>query len=268
MEGSREGYQVTVGGTQTQFGQVVGEFKEDGCVRGDGRDPRRLRPRLRQGEETLAENVVRSGVAPYRAATESLGIRYEKAVNPLELTVVTGHAEKPLDFRTIERDVPCRTACPPRRRTFPSTSATSRSGRRDEAALINQEDNVLSGILGRICTRPCETRTAVTNGRASRGPVRICHLKSTAATDGKRKKTGPLPDYFERATGKKVAIVGGGPAGLAAAQPNFCRYGHAATIFEREAYLGGQIRIGIPEFRLPRAVIEETSPRFSRRASR
>ena len=53
-----------------------------------------------------------------------------------------------------------------------------------------------------------------------------------------------------------MAIVGGGPAGLAAAR-ELRRYGHDVTILEREPYLGGQIRIGIPTFRLPRAVLEE-----------
>ena len=84
--------------------------------------------------------------------------------------------------------------------------------------------------------------------------MRICHLKRTAA-DGKAKKFGPLPAYFGP-SGKKTAIIGGGPAGLAAAR-ELKRYGHDVTIFEREAYLGGQIRIGIPVFRLPREVVEE-----------
>jgi sulfite reductase beta subunit-like hemoprotein/NADPH-dependent glutamate synthase beta subunit-like oxidoreductase/ferredoxin len=302
MEGSREGYQMTVGGTQTNFGQVVGEFKEDDCVyvtamildtfmkvrqdhesladsvlrfgseaflqaagsfKTDGMKPADMHKalvdhmldaylELRQGNETLEECLARVGVEPYRRAVESLGIEYEKAVNPLELTVVTGHAGKPLDFRTIERDVPCRTACPART-NIPEYIRHIAHGRMDEAAIVNQEDNVLSGILGRICTRPCETRCRYqwTN---IKGPVRICHLKR-CSTDGKTRPFGPLPAYFGP-SGKKTAIIGGGPAGLAAAR-ELRRCGHEVTIFEREAYLGGQIRIGIPEFRLPREIIEE-----------
>ena len=177
---------------------------------------------------------------------------YEKAVNPLELTVVTGHADKPLDFRTIERDVPCRTACPAQT-NIPEYIRHIAHGRTDEASLVNQEDNVLSGILGRICTRPCETRCRY-QWTSIKGPVRICHLKR-CATDGKKRPFGPLPAYFGP-SGKTTAIIGGGPAGLAAAR-ELRRFGHDVTIFEREAYLGGQIRIGIPDFRLPRAVIEE-----------
>lgn len=302
MEGSREGYQVTVGGTQTAFGEVVGEFKEDDCVRvttaildtfaklrqGDetladstGRlgieafekvagpvDDKKVMAgealeavnemiqegyrKLRQGNETIDETFLRLGVEPYRQAVAALGIEYKKAVNPLELTVVTGKAEKPLDFRTIERDVPCRTACPART-NVPEYIRHIAHGRMDEAASVNREDNVLPGILGRICTRPCETRCRY-QWTSIKGPVRICHLKRVA-TDGKRQKAGPLPNYFP-ASGKKVAIVGGGPAGLAAAR-ELRRFGHDVAILEREAYLGGQIRIGIPEFRLPREIIEE-----------
>ncbi|MCC6123899.1 MAG: FAD-dependent oxidoreductase [Pirellulales bacterium] len=250
MEGSREGYQMTVGGTQTNFGQVVGEFKEDDCARATAAILDAFL-KLRQDGETLAENVARLGVEPYVQAARALGIEYEKAVNPLELTVVTGRADKPLDFRTIERDVPCRTACPART-NIPEYIRHIAHGRMDEAALVNQEDNVLSGILGRICTRPCETRCRY-QWTSIKGPVRICHLKR-CSTDGKKGPFGPLPAYFGP-SGKKTAIIGGGPAGLAAAR-ELRRYGHEVTIFEREAYLGGQIRIGIPEFRLPREIIE------------
>ena len=151
--------------------------------------------KIRQGNETHAENFMRLGVEPYRHAVEALGIEYEKAVNPLELTVVTGHADKPLDFRTIERDVPCRTACPART-NMPEYIRHIAHGRMDEAAIVNQEDNVLSGILGRICTRPCETRCRYqwTN---IKGPVRICHLKR-CATDGKQNRSAPCRRISDR----------------------------------------------------------------------
>ena len=75
------------------------------------------------------------------------------------------------------------------------------------------------------------------------------------AADGKAKKFGPLPAYFG-SSGKRAAIIGGGPAGLAAAR-ELKRYGHDVVIIECEAYLGGQVRIGVPVFRLPREVVEE-----------
>ncbi len=251
FEGSTEGYLITVGGTQQNFGQPVGEFKQDDCLRVIGTILDAFM-QLGDGRETLAENVDRLGVEPYRRAVEALGIGYEKAINPLELSVVTGRGEKGLDFKTLERDVPCRTACPART-NIPEYIRHIAHGRLDEAALINQEDNVLPGILGRICTRPCETRCRY-QWTSIKGPVRICHLKRAAA-DGKGKKFGPLPAYFGP-SGRTAAIIGGGPAGLAAAR-ELKRYGHDVVIFEREAYLGGQIRIGVPVFRLPREVVEE-----------
>ncbi len=249
--GSAEGYQITVGGTQQNFGQVAGEFKMSDCV-GVVATILDTFMRIGSGDETLAENVARLGLEPYRRAVDALGISYEKAVNPLELSVVTGRGETELDFKTIARDVPCRTACPART-NVPEYIRHIARGRMEEAHRINQEDNVLPGVLGRICTRPCEDRCRYQWTNVN-GPVRICHLKRTAA-DGKLGKSKPLPPYFD-ASGKRVAVIGGGPAGLAAGR-ELRRYGHGVTLFDRLPYLGGQIRIGIPLFRLPREVLEE-----------
>ncbi len=251
LEGSTEGYQILVGGTQEKFGQFVGEFKEDDCLRVIETILDEFK-KIGVGKETLAENVARLGAEPYRKAVAALGVNYVKAVNPLELSVVTGEADQPRDFKAIAKDVPCRTACPANT-NIPEYIRHIAHGRLDEAALINQEDNVLSGVLGRICTRPCESRCRY-QWTSIKGSVRICHLKRSAA-DGKSKKARPLPPYFG-ASGKKVAIVGGGPSGLTAAR-ELKRYGHEVTIIEREPYLGGQVRIGIPQFRLPREVLEE-----------
>ena len=131
-----------------------------------------------------------------------------------------------------------------RRRTCPSTSATSPTAGLDEAHRVNQEDNVLPGVLGRICTRPCEDRCRY-QWTSIKGPVRICHLKrSRRRRQGRARASRCRPTSAPAA--RRVAIVGGGPAGLAAAR-ELKRYGHDVTIFEREPYLGGQIRIGIPD---------------------
>jgi formate dehydrogenase major subunit len=250
-EGSTEGYQITVGGTQQRFGEVVGEYKQDDCLRVIETILDTF-VRLQSDGETLAESVARLGIAAYRQAVAALGIEYDKAVNPLELSVVTGRGEAPKDTKALERDVPCRAACPAHT-NVPEYIGHIARGRLDEAHRINQEDNVLPGILGRICTHPCEDRCRYqwTN---TLGAVRICALKRAAA-DGKAGKSRPLPPYFGP-SGKMVAVIGGGPAGLAAAR-ELKRYGHAVTIYDREQYLGGQVRIGVPEFRLPRAIIEE-----------
>jgi len=251
QQGSAEGYLVTVGGTQERFGEAVGEFKQDDCVRVVTTILDSFMD-LRNGQESLAQNVARLGIEPYRRAVEALAIRYQKAVNPLELSVVTGQGETPRDFKAIARDVPCRTAFPART-NVPEYIRHIAHGRPADAHRVNQEDNVLPGVLGRICTRPCEDRCRY-QWTSIKGPVRICHLKRYAA-DAKGHAARPLPPYYD-ASGKRVAIIGGGPAGLAAAR-ELRRYGHDVTILEREPYLGGQIRIGIPTFRLPRAVLEE-----------
>lgn len=249
--GSTEAYQITVGGAESCFGDVLGEYKFDDCLTV-------IRTVLdtfmaqRAGEETLAGHVAREGLEPYRAAVAVLGIRYETAPNPAEYTTFTGRGTGPRDRKAVARDVPCQEACPTKT-NIPEYIRHIAHGNPEASHRINQEDNVLPGVLGRICTRPCEARCRHewTN---IQGPVRICHLKRAAA-DGKPGSSRPLPAWYE-ATGKRVAVIGGGPAGLAAAR-ELKRYGHAVTLFDREGYLGGQIRIGVPQFRLPREIIEE-----------
>ncbi|MFW6125111.1 MAG: FAD-dependent oxidoreductase, partial [Pirellulales bacterium] len=251
MVGSTEAYQITIGGEESHFGEPLGEYKIGDCVRV-------IRTLLdtflqgRRGEETMAGHMARVGVAPYKQAVERLNIHYDKAVNPTELSTFLGDGSAEGDFAAIARDVPCQEACPAQT-NIPEYIRHIAHGNPAAAALINQEDNVLPGVLGRICTRPCEDRCRHqwTN---IHGPVQICHLKRSA-TDGKQQSATPLPAWYDD-SGKRVAVIGGGPAGLAAAR-ELRRYGHAVTILEREPYLGGQIRIGVPQFRLPREILDE-----------
>ncbi len=248
-QGSAEGYQVIIGGTEDCFGQVLGEYKTDDCLRV-------VETVLdtflaAHTEETLAAHARRVGLAPYLAAVATLGIAYHTAVNPLELSVVTGIGETALDLKTVARDIPCQEACPAKTRV-PEYIRHIAHGDLDAAHLINQEDNVLPGVLGRVCTHPCEDRCRYL-WTSTRGAVRICQLKRSAA-DGKSAASKPLPPWFGE-TGKRVAIVGGGPAGLAAAR-ELKRFGHRVTVFERGDTLGGQMR-AIPAFRLPTGVVDE-----------
>ena len=201
---------------------------------------------------TLADHVARVGIEPYQHAIAELDIRYDKAPSLQEFSTFTGQANAPLDFKTQAKDIPCQNACPART-NVPEYIRLIALDDLDGAHRVNQEDNVFPGVLGRICTRPCETRCRH-NWTNTNGPVRICHLKRSAA-DGKNVKSKPLPAWFGP-TGKKIAVVGGGPAGLTAAR-ELKRFGHEVTVFEREPYLGGQMRISIPIFRLPREVLDE-----------
>jgi formate dehydrogenase major subunit len=248
--GSDEGYQVRLGGTQTEFGEVFGEWKSEDI-------PRVIEAVLDcfvenvQDGEALADSVRRIGLEPYRRAVGALGIEYAKAPNPTEYSVETGKGDTELDLATIAKDVPCQHACPAKT-NVPEYIRLIAEGRHDEAYRINQEDNVFPGVLGRVCTRPCEPacRHTWTN---LRGPVRICHLKRSAADDPRSQGT-PLPAWFE-SSGKTVAVVGAGPAGLTAAR-ELRRYGHDVVLFEKEDELGGVMRYGIPHFRLPRDVLD------------
>ena len=248
--GSVEGYEMCVGGTQERHGQRIGDFRlEDGprvaaaildtfLARGDG-------------AESLADHVAREGIAAYRAAIDALGIAYEVAPALAAMSVTEGQAATPLDGRTYARDVPCQAACPARTRV-PQYIARIAAGDPDGAYRINQEDNVFPGVLGRVCSRPCEPACRHT-WTGTEGAVRICHLKRFAA-DGKSFTPRPLAPWFPP-TGKRVAVVGSGPSGLAAAR-ELARYGHAVTIYEAEQVLGGMMRLAIPVFRLPREVVE------------
>ena len=175
--------------------------------------------------------------------------QYTKAPNPTEFSVFEGIGLKPLDLKTVAKDIPCQNACPAKT-NVPAYIEKIFQNDFDAAYRINQEDNVFPGVLGRICTRPCESkcRHQWTNVE---GPVQICHLKRSSA-DNHTEKAQPLPAWFDK-TNKRVAVIGGGPSGLAAAR-ELHRYGHEVTIYERENHLGGMMVDGIPKFRLPKEV--------------
>jgi sulfite reductase beta subunit-like hemoprotein/NADPH-dependent glutamate synthase beta subunit-like oxidoreductase/ferredoxin len=249
--GSAEGYRMLLGGSQEQFGQLLGEFKTGDfpAVVSKVLD---LFLELRQGGEMLTDSVRRTGIEPYREAISALGIRYEMAPALAEYSVTTGECATALDSKTIAMDVPCQAACPTKT-NVPEYIGLVARGDHEGAYRINQEDNVFPGVLGRVCTRPCESRCRHqwTN---TLGPVAICHLKRSAA-DRKAGRTRPLEPWFD-SSGRRVAIVGGGPAGLTAAR-ELRRYGHEAVLFEREKTLGGMMVQGIPGFRLPREIVGE-----------
>lgn len=188
----------------------------------------------------------------FEEAVSSLHIQYQTAPQPAEYSVFTGMGKKPLDLKTIAKDIPCQAACPAKT-NVPAYIEAIAEGNPDKAYLINQEDNVFPGVLGRICTRPCEDACRH-KWTGVHGPVQICHLKRSAA-DYHKNPPRPLPSWFED-TDKTVAVVGGGPAGLTAAR-ELRRYGHRVTIFEMNSFLGGMMMIGIPTFRLPRHIVEE-----------
>ena len=150
------------------------------------------------------------------------------------------------------RVVDCQWACPAHT-NVPEYIRLIAQGRFTEAYMVNRESNVFPGILGRTCDRPCEP--ACRRGRVDGKPVAICRLKRVAA-DHRGEVRHLLPTAPTTKNGKKVALIGAGPASLTVAN-DLMPLGYEVTIFEKLPRPGGLMRINIPAFRLPEAVLDE-----------
>jgi NADPH-dependent glutamate synthase beta subunit-like oxidoreductase/ferredoxin len=126
-------------------------------------------------------------------------------------------------------------------------------GRYDDAYMVNRASNVFPGILGRTCDRPCEP--ACRRGRLDGKPVAICRLKRVAA-DRRGDILHRLPPIPEKKNGKRIALIGAGPASLAVAN-DLLPLGYRIEIFEKLDKPGGLMRSNIPAFRLPDDVLSE-----------
>ena len=147
--------------------------------------------------------------------------------------------------------VDCQWACPAHT-DVPGYIRLIAQGRFDDAYLLNRESNVFPGILGRVCDRPCEP--ACRRTRVDGNPVAICRLKRVAS-DLKGDISEFLPRAPEVKNGKRVALIGAGPASLAVAN-DLLPLGYDVTIFEKYDRAGGLMRVNIPEFRLPGEVLD------------
>jgi NADPH-dependent glutamate synthase beta subunit-like oxidoreductase len=157
--------------------------------------------------------------------------------------------------------VDCQWACPAHT-PVPEYIRLIAAGRYGDAYLVNWESNVFPGILGRTCDRPCEP--ACRRGRVEEGgdtrkvrpePVAICRLKRVAA-DYKEDIRDALPRPAATKNGKRIALVGAGPASLTVAR-DLAPLGYHCVVFDGDARAGGMMRTQIPKFRLPEAVIDE-----------
>lgn len=119
--------------------------------------------------------------------------------------------------------------------------------------MINWVSNVFPGILGRVCDRPCEP--ACRRDRVEDKPVAICRLKRVAA-DNREDVSALLPKAPEKKNGKKIALIGGGPASLTVAR-DLSLLGYELDLFDDQPRAGGFIRSQIPSFRLPEKVLNE-----------
>ncbi len=129
--------------------------------------------------------------------------------------------------------------------------ALARAGKYREALELVRRDNILPGICGRVCTHPCEDscrRSEVDS------PVSIKNIKRFLADYELAEGSAPVPQKI-RARKEKVAVIGSGPAGLAASA-DLARLGYQVTVFEREEKAGGMLRYGIGRHRLPRHILD------------
>jgi NADPH-dependent glutamate synthase beta subunit-like oxidoreductase len=148
--------------------------------------------------------------------------------------------------------VDCQWACPAHT-PVPEYIRLIAAGRYADAFMINWESNVFPGILGRTCDRPCEP--ACRRGRVEEQPVAICRLKRVAA-DYKGDVSDRMPVVPTTRNGKKIALIGAGPASLTVAR-DLAPLGYHLVIYDGDSRAGGMIRSQIPKFRLPEEVIDE-----------
>ena len=157
------------------------------------------------------------------------------------------------DILWAEREkllVPCRDTCP-LGIDVPRYIRLIAEKKHAEAAAVVREKTPFPSVLGRVCFHDCEIECRRSQINE---PIAICALKRFALDHDSelwKPKIKTLPP-----TGKKVAIIGSGPSGLTAAY-YLRRLGHSVAVFECNSYVGGMLRLGIPEYRLPRAVLQK-----------
>jgi formate dehydrogenase beta subunit len=162
---------------------------------------------------------------------------------------------KPTDIQDPEyfhKVVDCQYACPAHT-PVPQYIRLIAQERYTEAYMINWDSNVFPGILGRTCDRPCEP--ACRRGRVEKEPVAICRLKRVAA-DNKNGVTELMPQGPFAPNGKKIALIGAGPASLTVAR-DLAPLGYEIHLFDEQIKAGGFMLSQIPSFRLPESVLDE-----------
>jgi NADPH-dependent glutamate synthase beta subunit-like oxidoreductase len=162
---------------------------------------------------------------------------------------------KPTDITVpdyFHKVVDCQWACPAHT-PVPEYIRLIASERYADAYMINWVSNVFPGVLGRTCDRPCEP--ACRRGRVEKDPVAICRLKRVAA-DYKGDVSARMPKAPAKKNGKRIALVGAGPASLAVAR-DLLALGYHVVAYDGDPQAGGMMRTQIPKFRLPEKVLDE-----------
>ncbi len=157
----------------------------------------------------------------------------------------------------LERNFPCRQACPVHTEAGKYVTLVA-EGRYREAYAVARHPNPLASICGRICAAPCET---VCRRGELDAPIAIRALKRFVTERfgvESMMDFSVLTEIYGERRGRyseRIAVIGSGPAGLACAH-DLALMGYPVTIFEASPVAGGMLRLGVPEYRLPRALIQ------------
>jgi NADPH-dependent glutamate synthase beta subunit-like oxidoreductase len=149
-----------------------------------------------------------------------------------------------------QSNIPCQVGCPAHTDVSTYIGLISQA-RFDEAYLLNRKANVVPGVLGRTCAKPCEP--VCRRNKVDGKPIAICWLKRAAADNREYRHHAVRPPVTKD---KKVAIIGAGAAGMACAR-DLREMGYPVTIYEQYPTAGGVMVNGIPVWRLPRSVTFE-----------
>jgi formate dehydrogenase beta subunit len=153
----------------------------------------------------------------------------------------------------FHRVIDCQYACPAHT-PVPEYIRLISEKRYDEAYLLNWHSNVFPGILGRVCDRPCEP--ACRRGRVEKEPVAICRLKRVCADNREPGIEVRFPAIPEEKNGKRIALIGAGPASLTVAC-DLAPLGYSLDLYDDQDAGGGFMRSQLPSFRLPDEVLQE-----------
>src|SRR5579862_1275803 len=195
------------------------------------REPR-AEPRVRHGEPAASRTTSGRSVRPAG----------DRVLQPTDI-------KNPDYFHKV---VDCQWACPAHT-PVPEYIRLIAARRFGDAYMINWKSNVFPGILGRTCDRPCEP--ACRRGRVEKEPVAICRLKRVAA-DNKDDVRDLLPRPAHEKNGKRIALIGAGPASLTVAR-DLLPLGYTCVLYDQDRLAGGMTRTQIPKFRLPETVLDE-----------
>ena len=173
--------------------------------------------------------------------------------------VATGYSAEQARLEAMRclqcKNAPCMQGCPVRIR-IPDFLKAAAEGRFDEAVAVIRESSLLPAVCGRVCPQESQCQASCTLGKALKDTdkaVAIGRVERYVA-DLQRESAQQTAPEVKPATGKRVAIIGSGPASITVAADT-CREGHDVTMFEAFHKPGGVLTYGIPEFRLPKAIV-------------